>query len=184
MTPPAATSAFGLKEESPFRISVRPTAVESAASDFRAIWIQHLQKNIPAEWSEPTQPATTWLPNALEELKEIDGEVLNDGLPAIKAETKGEAARILRALDGQAIQPTTYPTDDAEDRTPPRKLHGRAVIAVRDAASGKRTVKATPQLGNIYHADIFLNMDGDELRDQQKAHATELAARSHWLDLP
>ena len=72
----------------------------------------------------------------------------------------------------------------ARKRTPLRQLHGWAVMAVRDAASSGRTVKATPQPDNIYHADIFLNIVGDELRDQQKEHATELAARSRWLDLP
>ena len=71
----------------------------------------------------------------------------------------------------------------AQNKTPPRQLHGWAVIAVRDAASSERTVTATPQPGNIYHADIFLNIIGDGLRDRQKGHATELAARSQWLDL-
>ena len=100
--------------ENPFRTGVDPAAVESAASVLRAIWIQHLQNNILVGWVEPTQPATTWLPSALEELEEIDREVLEDGLPTIKAETRGEAARILRKLDGKTIQPTTYPTDDGE----------------------------------------------------------------------
>ena len=72
----------------------------------------------------------------------------------------------------------------ASSRTPPRQLHGWAVIAVRNAASNKRTVKATPQKDNIYHADIDLNIIGDDLRDKQKAHATELAAWSRWLDRP
>ena len=72
----------------------------------------------------------------------------------------------------------------ARNRKPPRQLHGWAVIAVRDAASSKRTVEATPRPDNIYHADIFLNIVGDELRDRQKGHATELAARSQWLGLP
>ncbi len=72
----------------------------------------------------------------------------------------------------------------ARNRIPPRQLHGWAVIAVRKAASGKRTVEATPRPDNIYRADIFLNIVGDELRDRQKGHATELAARSRWLDLP
>ena len=72
----------------------------------------------------------------------------------------------------------------ARKRTPPRQLHGWAVMAVRGAASSGRTVKATPQPDNIYHADIFLNIVGDELRDQQKEHATALAVRSRWLDLP
>ena len=72
----------------------------------------------------------------------------------------------------------------ASSRTPPRQLHGWAVIGVRDAASNKRTVKATPLKDNIYHADIYLNIIGDDLRDKQKAHATELAAWSRWLDRP
>lgn len=72
----------------------------------------------------------------------------------------------------------------AKNRKPPRQLHGWAVITVRKAASNRRTVEATPQPDNIYHADIFLNIVGDEARDQQKGHATELAARSRWLDLP
>ena len=72
----------------------------------------------------------------------------------------------------------------ARNRTPPRQLRGWAVIAAGIAASNGRTVAATPQLDNIYHADIFLNIAGDEVRDQQKEHATELAARSRWLDLP
>ena len=62
----------------------------------------------------PAPPATTWLPGALEELEEIDREVLEDGLPRIQAETRREAARILRQLDGQAIPPTSYPTDDGD----------------------------------------------------------------------
>ncbi len=72
----------------------------------------------------------------------------------------------------------------AQNRKPPRQLHGWAVITVGKAASNRRTVKATPQPDNIYHADIFLNIVGDEARDQQKGHATELAARSRWFDLP
>lgn len=72
----------------------------------------------------------------------------------------------------------------AGNRKPPRQLHGWAEIAVRRAASNGRTVEATPQPSNIFHADIFLNIAGDEARDQQKGHATELAARSRWLDLP
>ena len=69
---------------------------------------------MPAMWDEPTQPATTWLQSAIEELEEIDREVLEDGLPAISTRTKGEAARILRELAGRTIPPTIYPTDDGE----------------------------------------------------------------------
>ena len=71
----------------------------------------------------------------------------------------------------------------ARNRTPPRQLRGWAIITVRDAGTNGRTVDATPT-DNIYHADIFLNIAGGELRDRQKQHATELAARSRWLGLP
>ena len=72
----------------------------------------------------------------------------------------------------------------ARNRTPPRQLYGWAVITVQDAASNGRTVEATTRPDNIYHADIFLNIAGGELRDRLKQHATELAARSRWLGLP
>ncbi len=114
LMPSTAASAFGPKLENPFRTGVDPAAAESAISVLRAIWIQHLDNSMLRTWGEPRQPATTWLPSALEELEEIDREVLEDGLPAIKAETKGEAARILRELAGRTIQPTIYPTDDGE----------------------------------------------------------------------
>jgi len=63
---------------------------------------------------EPTQPATTWLQSAVEELEEIDGEVLQDGRPAISTRTKAEAARILGEVAGRTIPPTIYPTEDGE----------------------------------------------------------------------
>ena len=115
-TPPTAASAFGPKEENPFRKGVGPAAAESAASGLRAIWTQHIANSMLEMWRESTQRATTWLASALEELREIDREVLEDGLPTIKAETRDEAARILRALSGQTIQiqPTSYPTNDGE----------------------------------------------------------------------
>ena len=110
----AAASAFRPKEENPFRTGVDPGTPESAAAVHRTIWIQQLQNTILAGLAKPTQPATTWLASALEELEEIDREVLEDGLPTIKAETRYEAARILRELVRQTIQPTTYPTNDGE----------------------------------------------------------------------
>ena len=111
---PTAASAFGAKEENPFRTGVDPAAAESAASVLRAIWIRHLENRTLLIGNTPTQPATTWLQTALEELEEIDREVLEDGLPAMSTRTKGEAARILRELAGQTIPPTIYPTDDGE----------------------------------------------------------------------
>ena len=116
---------------------------------------------------------------------------------ARKARTKGVIMRnvFLEAEDAPSLsvdrmdhatlhEMAVLGRERARNRTPPRQLHGWAVIAVREAASNGRTVEATPQPDNIYHADIFLNIVGDEVRDKQKGHATELAARSRWLDLP
>ena len=70
-------------------------------------------------------------------------------------------------------------------RTPPKEFYGWATLEVREAASNGRSVKATPDKDNTYHADIFLNLPhGNERRDVQKQHANELAAISKWLDAP
>ena len=56
----------------------------------------------------------------------------------------------------------------ARNRKPPRQFHGWAVLKVRDAAENGRTVEATPTPQNRYHADIHLNVIGDERRRQQR----------------
>ena len=72
-----------------------------------------------------------------------------------------------------------------QNRNPPRNFYGGAVMKVSDASSNGRTVKATPDDSNIYHADIFLNLpDDDERRDEQKQHANELATLAEWLAAP
>ena len=72
-----------------------------------------------------------------------------------------------------------------QNRTPPRNFYGWAVMKVSDASANGRTVKATPDDFNIYHADIFLNLsDDDERRDGQKQHANELATLAEWFDAP
>ena len=72
-----------------------------------------------------------------------------------------------------------------QGRIPPKHFFGWATLGTGEAASGGRTVKATPDEDNIYHADIFLNLPrSDERRDIQKQHANELAAVAEWLDSP
>ena len=72
-----------------------------------------------------------------------------------------------------------------QNRTPPRDFHGWAVLTVDAAAANGRTVKATPDGFNRYHADIFLNLrDDKERRDGQKQHANELATLAKWWDAP
>ena len=72
----------------------------------------------------------------------------------------------------------------AHSREPPRQLYGWAVVKVRDAARSGRTVEATPTPQNRCHADIFLNVTGEERKRQQKDHAIELADKSRWLEAP
>ena len=69
-------------------------------------------------------------------------------------------------------------------REPPRQFHGWAVVKVGDAAANGRTVEATPTRQNRCHADIFLNVTGEERRRQQKDHAVELAHKSRWEEAP
>lgn len=72
-----------------------------------------------------------------------------------------------------------------QNRRPPKDFYGWATIEARDAAANGRSVQATPNEDNIYHADIFLNLPHDgERRDAQKQHANELAARAGWRDAP
>jgi len=72
-----------------------------------------------------------------------------------------------------------------QNRTPPRNFYGWAIMKVGDAASNGRTVKATPDDSNIYHADIFLDLPDDhERRDGQRQHANELATLAEWLETP
>ena len=65
-----------------------------------------------------------------------------------------------------------------------RQFYGWAVLRVRDASANGRTVEATPTLQNRCHADIHLNVTGEERRRQQKDHAAELADKSRWLEAP
>ena len=83
-----------------------------------------------------------------------------------------------RALAALSIQ-------TGRNRTSPRDFHGWAVLTVDAAAANRRTVRATPNEFNIYHADIFLNLqEDDERRDGQIQHANELATLAKWWDAP
>ena len=74
--------------------------------------------------------------------------------------------------------------EQARNREPPRQFYGWAVLKVRDAAMNGRTVEATPTPQNRCHADIFLNVTGEERRRRQKDHAFELADKSWWREAP
>ena len=72
-----------------------------------------------------------------------------------------------------------------QNRTPPRDFHGWAVLTVDAAAANGRTVRATSNEFNRYHADIFMNLrDDKERRDGQIQHANELATLAKWWGTP
>ena len=68
------------------------------------------------------------------------------------------------------------------DRNPPQEFQGWAVLTVEHACHSGRTVAATPTPENPCHADIFLNVSGDERRRKQKQHANEMAAHARWME--
>ena len=68
-----------------------------------------------------------------------------------------------------------------------KTFYGWAKLLVGDAEQHGRTVEASPQLSDRYHADIQLNIntqDPVDLKDLQTQHATELAAHSEWQPRP
>ena len=67
-------------------------------------------------------------------------------------------------------------------RNPPQTFHGWAVLTAKHAGRSGRTVVATPLPENRCHADIRLNVTGDERRRQQKQHANESAAHATWRE--
>lgn len=73
----------------------------------------------------------------------------------------------------------------AQGRGSGRKFYGWATVTVAKASEDGRTIRATPQLDNIYHADIDLNIPPTgERRDAQIQHANTLAAAAEWRERP
>ena len=62
----------------------------------------------------PRTPPSAWLADALQALAELDDEIVEDGLPAIKPSVRKEAERIIVGLARHPWAPTVYPTRDAE----------------------------------------------------------------------
>ncbi len=86
-------------------------------------------------------------------------------------------------LDHAPIQELAeWSRERGRNRSPPRRFYGWAVLIAEDASRSGRTVLATPMPENPCHADILLNVSGDERRRQQKQHANELAAHAKWVE--
>lgn len=74
---------------------------------------------------------------------------------------------------------------NARLRGPNRSFYGWASLTVIVASQNGRTVRATPKLDNIYHADIDLKVPQSiERRDVQKEHANSLASAAIWRERP
>lgn len=97
---------------------------------------------------------------------------------------QAESISVDRMDHATADELAEWSRERGRSREPPRQFHGWAVLKVLDAAASGRTVEATPTLQNRCHADILLNVTGQERRRQQKEHAVELADKSRWLEVP
>ena len=97
---------------------------------------------------------------------------------------QAESISVDRMDHAAADELAEWSRERGRSREPPRQFHGWAVVKVGDAEANGRTVEATPTLQNRCHADIFLNVTGEERRRQQKDHAVELAHKSQWKEAP
>lgn len=93
-----------------------------------------------------------------------------------------ESISVDRMDDAPIRQLAEWSRDRGRNRNPPQAFHGWAVLTAGHAGQSGRTVAATPMAENPHHADIFLNVSGDERRRQQKQHAHELAAHATWKE--
>ena len=97
---------------------------------------------------------------------------------------KAESISVDRMGCASHVDLAEWSRERGRNREPSQEFHGWAVLKVRNAEMSGRTVEATPTLQNKCHADISLNITGDERRRQQKQHANELAAHSRWWEAP
>ena len=69
----------------------------------------------------------------------------------------------------------------AQGRSKP--FYGWAVVTVEAASRNRRSVRPDGVANNPYHTEIDLNLKrGDDLKDQQKQHAQELALSAVWRE--
>ena len=97
---------------------------------------------------------------------------------------QAESISVDRMKHATADELAEWSRERGRRREPPRQFQGWAVVKVRDAAANGRTVEATPTVQNRCHADILLNVTGEDRRRRQKDHAVELAHKSRWEEAP
>ena len=74
------------------------------------------------------------------------------------------------------IQDKNAELRSSQNKPKTRSFYGWVKIKAEKACRSKRIVQVTPKEDNPYHADIILPEGIDINRDQQVAHATELAS--------
>lgn len=63
-----------------------------------------------------------------------------------------------------------------------RSFYGWVVVTQDEAARNGRSIKASPQEDNDFHADIVLPIEVIANKDLRQQHATELATYARWQD--
>ena len=97
---------------------------------------------------------------------------------------QAESISVDRIDHAPTIELAEWSRERARSRGSSRQFYGWAVLKVRAAAANGRTVVATPTPQNRCHADIHLNVTGEERRRRQKDHAVALADHSRWEEAP
>ena len=93
-----------------------------------------------------------------------------------------------RMMDGRERELAKIGDENARRRDPNRSFYGWAVVKARDAEEkGEkrgRKVVASPKPENPFHADIVLPQQDALDREDQKAHALDLANFAEWQSRP
>jgi hypothetical protein len=99
-------------------------------------------------------------------------------------EQKGADALSVDRLDHVPDAQMATIADNTSNQS--NNLQGWATVTVEKAGQSGRLVSPTPQLDNVYHVDIELNLpDGEEQRKHEsRRHANELAAVARWRPRP
>ena len=115
----------------------------------------------------PNARRTTWLPEMMSELAEIDREAAEENLPKVDSQAKDETVRILIQLSKSAsVSPTIFPTMDGG-------------IAIQfNAPSAPRAVLI--ELGNDGEATCFATIDG---RNQMLRYESTSGLPDEFLEM-
>ena len=130
----------------------------------------------------PTPPSA-WLADALRALAELDGEIVEDGLPEIGPSVRKEAERIIVGLARHPWAPTVYPTRDAEVA-----IHFKApdspgsVVILLDNHGRGECYAYTGGHSRRAHYDASSDLPDDFVMEQLRALRPERDGRPRQVD--